>query len=161
MRAGVACTFRRYEDGEDPRGFPGRQEEGPGGKPGTGPCFSGAGGVPGFPPVIENNIPLLQFVRSGVGVILTSPSLLVEGVRSGSRRRNAATPSPLARGGAEPESRPAAPAWAVTALCSQYVEDAGDMRGSRAEPGISPASRNGLLARPQYLFDEAHSSHSK
>ena len=44
MRAGVACTFRRYEDGEDPRAFRGRQEEGPGGKPGTGPCFPGPGG---------------------------------------------------------------------------------------------------------------------
>ena len=31
-------------------------------------------------------------------MILTSPSLLVEGVRSGSRRRNAATVSSLARG---------------------------------------------------------------
>ena len=29
----------------------GRQERGSGGKPGTGPCFSGPGGVPGFPPV--------------------------------------------------------------------------------------------------------------
>jgi hypothetical protein len=78
--------------------------------------FSGAGGVPGFPPVISNNIPLLQLVRSGVGVILTSPSLLVEGVRSGSRRRNAATPSVLARGGAGPESRHTAPSHAGAAL---------------------------------------------
>src|SRR5271165_2678504 len=60
--------------------------------------------------------PLLQVVRSGVGVILTSPSLLVEGVRSGSRRRNAATASPLAGGGAEPESRRAAPARGGAAL---------------------------------------------
>ena len=35
-------------------------------------------------------------------MILTSPSLLVEGVRSGSRRRNAATASPLVERGAEP-----------------------------------------------------------
>jgi hypothetical protein len=81
--------------------------------------------------------PLPQFVRSGVGVILTSPSCLVEGVRSGSRRRNAATPSVLAGGGAGLGSRPAAPAWAVTALCSRYVGDAVNMRGGRAEPGIA------------------------
>ena len=37
-------------------------------------------------------------MRSGVGGILTSPSCLVEGVRSGSWRRNAATASSLVRG---------------------------------------------------------------
>jgi hypothetical protein len=78
-----------------------------------------------------------NFVRSAVGVILTSPSCLVEGVRSGSRRRNAATPYPLARGCAGPESRPAAPAWVVAALSSWYVGDAGDMRGDRAGAGIA------------------------
>lgn len=52
-------------------------------------------------------------------MILTSPSLLVEGVRSGSRRRNAATPSPLAGGGIEPEPRRVAPVWASAALCCQ------------------------------------------
>jgi hypothetical protein len=134
MRAGVACTFRRYEDGEDPRAFRGRQEEGPGGKPGTGPCFSGAGGVPGVPPVIENNIPLLQFVRSGVGVILTSPSLLVEGVRSGSRRRNAATPSSLAGGGTEPEPRHAAPPGQALRCAVDMRGMPGHNAGGRAEP---------------------------
>jgi hypothetical protein len=90
IRTGFACTFRGHECGGNHRCFSGRQERGSGGKPGTGPCFSGAGGVPGFPPVNSELFPLLQFVRSGVGGILTSPSCLVEGVRSGSRRRNAA-----------------------------------------------------------------------
>ena len=50
-------------------------------------------------------VSLLQVVRSGVGVILTSPSgPLGVGVRSGSRKRNAATASFLAGGGAGPES---------------------------------------------------------
>ena len=78
--------------------------------------FRGRGGS-GFPPSNFKLYPLLQFVRSAVGVILTSPSLLVEGVRSGSRRRNAATASVLAGGGIGPKSRRLAPAWASTTLC--------------------------------------------
>jgi len=48
---------------------------------------------------------LLQFVRSAVVVILTSPSCLVEGVRPGSRRRNGPDTLPQAGGGVGPESR--------------------------------------------------------
>ena len=54
-------------------------------------------------------------------MILTSPSLLVEGVRSGSRRRNAASASALAGGGARPESRCAAPARGDEPLCGGYA----------------------------------------
>ena len=66
------------------------------GEPRTGACFPGPGGFWVSPQSIPDWSPLLHVLRSGVGVILTSPSLLVEGVRSGSRRRNAATASPLA-----------------------------------------------------------------
>ena len=105
----------------------------------------GRGGS-GFPPSYSEFFPLLQFVRSGVGGILTSPSCLVEGVRSGSRRRNAATASPLARGGAEPESRRAAPTATDTALCSRYTGDARAQCGKPGKPGSAPARSVG-----QYL----------
>ena len=58
-------------------------------------------------------------------MILTSPSLLVEGVRSGSRRRNAATPQ--AGEGIEPESRRTAPAWVDEWLGGQYVGAGGNL----------------------------------
>jgi hypothetical protein len=47
---------------------------------------------------------------------MTTPSLLVEGVRSGSRKRNAATVSALVGEGAGPESRRATFTWTYTAL---------------------------------------------
>ena len=70
-------------------------------------------------------------------MILTSPTLLVEGVRSGSRKRNAATASPLAGGGAGPESRRTALARAVARLCSRYAGYAGRMCSRQGEPGYS------------------------
>jgi hypothetical protein len=75
----------------------GGRKGGLGGNLEPGRVFRGRGGS-GFPPSQFRIVPLLQFVRSGVGGILTSPSCLVEGVRSGSRRRNAATASVLVEG---------------------------------------------------------------
>jgi hypothetical protein len=81
------------------------------GEPGTGAVIFRGRGRFRVPPVITDRYPLLHIVRSGVGVILTSPSLLVEGVRSGSRRRNGPDTSTQARAGARPESRRAAQRW--------------------------------------------------
>ena len=55
------------------RHFGGRQEGGLGGTWNRGRDFLGPGAVPGSPSAIQM-VSLLQFVRSGVGVILTSPS---------------------------------------------------------------------------------------
>jgi len=68
------------------------------GYPAPGPWFSGGGGGSGFPPVLHQFVSLLLFVRSGAVVIPTSPSgPLGVGVRSGSRKRNAATASSLVK----------------------------------------------------------------
>ena len=94
------CTFHGHWYGGNHRSG-GRQEGGLGETWNRGRDFPGAGAVPGFPQCDTNWSPLLQFVRSGAGVILTSPSgPLGVGVRSGSRKRNAATSSSLAGGDA-------------------------------------------------------------
>jgi hypothetical protein len=70
----VFCTFPGHRYGED-RHLGGRQEGGLGETWNRGRDFPGPGAVPGSPPVrFQIGIPLLQFVRSGVGVILTSAS---------------------------------------------------------------------------------------
>jgi hypothetical protein len=51
---------------------------------------------------------------------VTSPSCLVEGVRSGSWRRSAATATALVRG-CRIENATHSGAWADVALCGQYV----------------------------------------
>jgi hypothetical protein len=80
--------------------------------------FPGPGAVPGFPQCDTKLVSLLQSVRSGAGVIPTSPSgPLGVGVRSGSRRRNGPDTSTQAGRGARPESHSAAPARAGAALC--------------------------------------------
>ncbi len=84
-------------------------------------------------PVITDRSTLLHIVRSGVGVILTSPSLLVEGVRSGSRRRNAATPSPLAGGETGPETRRLAPAWRARRYAAGRLGIPGGISGRPGE----------------------------
>ncbi len=95
--------------------------KGSGGTWNRGRDFPGPGAVPGSPSAISDWSSLLHVLRSVVVVILTSPSLLVEGVRSGSRRRSAASASALAGGGIGPESRRAAPVWgercAVLPVC--------------------------------------------
>ena len=89
MRGGLACTFPGHGYGE-------------------------------FPHLFLNYFPLLHFERSGAGVILTSPSgPLGVGVRSGSRKRNAATPSSQAGGGAGRRQRCAAAAPASAPLCAR------------------------------------------
>jgi len=65
---------------------------------GPGEHRTGVWAVLGSPVRFWIGLPSYMLLRSGVGVILTSPSLLVEGVRSGSQRRNAATAPPLAGG---------------------------------------------------------------
>jgi len=110
IRTGFACTFRGHDFGENLY------------------CF------------IFLLSPLPQFVRSGVGGILTSPSCLVEGVRSGSRRRNAATASVLAGEGMGPESRRPVPAT-PTLHCAAGMRS---MSGACVGRRRSPAPRNGV-----------------
>ena len=93
--------------------------------------FPGGGGGSGFPQVIPDWSLLLHLVRSGVGVILTSPSLLVEGVRSGSRRRNAATASALAGG----ESGRNRGAQRPHGQMLRYAAGGRSLYGQRARPG--------------------------
>ena len=72
--------------------------------------FRGRGRFRVPPSAISDWSSLLHVLRSVVVVILTSPSLLVEGVRSGSRRRNGPDTSTQVGGGPEPETLSAAPA---------------------------------------------------
>src|SRR6516162_4845909 len=75
-----------------------------------GPCFPGAGGGSGFPSAFPDWSSLLPVhSQSRAVVFLTSPSCLVEGVRSGTRRRRGPCPSPQAGGGTGPGMRRAAP----------------------------------------------------
>ncbi len=111
------------------------------GEPGTGAVIFRGRGRFRVPPVITDWSSLLHVVRSAVGVILTSPSLLVEGVRSGSRRRNAATASSLAGGmpgyvgGAQRRMGWRCTMWPVYRVMTRTCV------GDRAEPGTS----NGML----------------
>ncbi len=66
------------------------------GEPGTGAVIFRGRGRFRVPPAIPDWYPSCQFVRSGAGVILTSAAR--SGVRSGSRKRNAATASVLVEG---------------------------------------------------------------
>jgi hypothetical protein len=83
-------------------------------------------GVPGSPVRFRIGPPLVCLLRSRAVVFLTSPSCLVEGVRSGTRRRRGASASAQAGGGTGPETRPTAPVRAGAALFGRY---AGAVRG--------------------------------
>ena len=85
----------------------------------------GRGGS-GFPPVRFRIGPSAAWYSwSRAVVFLTSPSGLVGGVRSGTRRRRGASASAQAAGGTETETQRAAPAHAGAAL---YGERAGFVR---------------------------------
>ena len=102
-----------------------------------------------FPSAILDWSPLLHVVRSGVGVILTSPSLLVEGVRSGSRRRNAATASVAGRRGSARNrglQRPAG--WSRHCAVGMWGMP-GTCAGGRAKPGIA---QRAFRPRPQRII---------
>src|SRR5450755_62313 len=104
IRAGFACTFRGHEYGENLY------------------CF------------IFLFVTPPSVCASGVGVILTSPSCLVEGVRSGSRRRNAATASSLV--GWVPRRNRGTQCPPVCAL--HYAVDIQQMRNIHADLGRAP-----------------------
>ena len=103
----------------------GRQERGMGRNMEPGRVFEGPGGFRVSPSDYRISHPLLQFVRSGVGVILTSPSLLVEGVRSGSpETERSDAVSPGRRG------------WAATAVRSARAGGAACVAGARDIQGV-------------------------
>ena len=84
-------------------------------EPGRG--FAGPGGFRVFPSAFPDWSPLLSvYSCSRAVVFLTSPSCLVEGVRSGTRRRRGASASAQAGGGTGPGTRRTAPARAGAAL---------------------------------------------
>ena len=118
MRGGAALSPGHLRGGVR-RCFLGRQEWGSGGKPGTGP-FGGPGGSGFSPSAFPDWSPLLSvYSCSRAVVFLTSLSCLVEGVRSGTRRRRGASASAQAAGGTGPETRRTAPALAGAALYGQ------------------------------------------
>ena len=94
-----------------------------------GPCFSGAGGGSGFPSAFPDWSLLLSVHSCSRAVVfLTSPSCLVEGVRSGTRRRRAAGASAQAAGGPGRErgaQLPHARALRCTASVPGVCADAG------------------------------------
>jgi hypothetical protein len=131
-----ACSFRVRQDRRGIRGrccaiSPVMRAAGPfaGGRGlgnlEPGPCFSGGGGGSGFPSAFPDWSSLVSFYsQSRAVVFLTSPSCLVEGVRSGTRRRRGAGASAQAAGGTGPGTRRAAPARAGAVLyrqCTRYV----------------------------------------
>src|ERR1035438_8232939 len=91
-----------------------------------GRVFRGRGGAGCSPSAFPDWSFLLSvYSCSRAVVFLTLPSLLCEGVRSGTRRRRGASASAQAGGGTGPESRRAAPARAGAALsgcCAASVE---------------------------------------
>ena len=96
----VLCTFLRHWCGGNCRCF-GEAGVGVWGRTWNRAVFPGAGGVPGSPPVrFRSGPPCYLFTRSSRAVVfLTSPTCLVEGVRSGTRRRRGASASAQAGGG--------------------------------------------------------------
>ena len=81
--------------------------------------FPGGGGGSGFPSAFPDwSLLLPVYSQSRAVVFLTSPSLLFEGVRSGTRRRRGASASAQAGGGTGPGTRRAAPARTGAALYS-------------------------------------------
>jgi hypothetical protein len=135
----LLANFHGHGVRRAPRCFRGGRKGGLGGNLEPGRDFPGPGGFRVSPQSNSELFPLLLFVRSGVGGILTSPSCLVEGVRSGSRRRNAATASAQAGGGAEPKSRRAAPCGRALRCAASMQGMPGVFAGGRAAPG----DRNG------------------
>jgi hypothetical protein len=111
----------------------GGRKRGSGGKTWNRAVFFGAGGVPGFPPsAFPDWSPLLSdYSCSRAVVFLTSLSCLVEGVRSGTRRRHPLNPSPLVSGCAAAGPGRTAPVHADTPL------------SRRSAAGVRPLSERG------------------
>ena len=115
-----------------------------------GPWFSGAGGGSGFPSAFPDwSLLLSVYSCSRAVVFLTSPSCLVEGVRSGTRRRRGASALAQAGGGTEPETRRTAPArgrCAVRPVCGSLCGCRVGLSGPRApDIGIGLPSVTGNL----------------
>jgi hypothetical protein len=108
---GRCCAFSTVIDAAGTVTFLGEAGMGAWGKTWNRAVFSWGRGGSGFPPSAFPDWSSLLSVhsQSRAVVFLTSPSCLVEGVRSGTRRRRGPCPSPQAGGGTGPGMRRAAP----------------------------------------------------
>ncbi len=120
------------------------------------PCrgFRGRGGSGCSPSAFPDWSPLLSvYSCSRAVVFLTMPSLLCEGVWSGTRRRRAASASAQAAGGTGPGTRRAAPALAGAVLYGQYAGTVwgmcrvglGYVQGRSRLPGLPCGRGRGLF----------------
>jgi len=143
------CAFHGHRCGGVRRGL-GEVRRGSGGTSEPGRDFPGPGGFRGSPRDLYHSFLLLPFRSQSRAVVFpTSPSLLVEGVRSGTRRRRGPSTSPLAAGGTGPGRLRTVPAHGRTGLvrsaCGHYpasVRCAGGRAGpSRACSGLLAAAR--------------------
>jgi len=119
-------------------------------EPGRG--FAGPGGFRVSPSAFPDwSLLLSVYLRSRAVVFLTSPSCLVEGVRSGTRRRRGASASAQAGGETGPGTRRTAPARAGGSLYGRYaagvrgvcvVRRPGAPRGRCGPPRAGAAARS-------------------
>jgi hypothetical protein len=115
--AACACIFHGHScDGNRRIGW---RQEGGLGEHGTGAVIFRGRGRFRVPPVITDLVSPPSVCAEWSRRDPDLASCLVEGVRSGSRKRNAATTSPQARGDARPESQRIATSQAGAALCGQ------------------------------------------